>query len=120
MPFHEVPYIVKIKKSGILNCVGVILSAHHILSADHCIDQDLAPYTITTLGRNVDTLNNHVILRKINHISDYFTNDIALILIDPPIDFKRSRARTINLLIGPIPPNTTGTISVSGPQLLRP
>ena len=111
MLYLEVPYIVKIKKNGRINCAGIILSAHHILTADHCIDQEITSYTITNLGNRRLTTDEHNILRKINHISDYFTNDIALLLIDPPIDFMRSKARKVDLLIGPIPPNTTGTIS---------
>ena len=116
MSYYEVPYIAKIIKNGMINCAGIILSAHHILTADHCIDQEIKSYTIRTFGKCSETTNEHKILRKINHLSDYFTNDIALLLIEPPINFVRSKARTIDLLIGPIPPNTTGTISSWSPR----
>ena len=110
----------RITKNRLRNCVGIILSAHQILTADHCIDQELRSYAITTLGPHSETTNEHIILRKINHISDYFTNDISLLLIDPPIDFKHSWARKIDLLMGPIPPNVTGIIHSWSPQILRP
>ena len=90
-----------------------------MLTAFHCIDEEIRSYTITTIGQFIETTNEHVILRKINRMSDYL-NDITLLLIYPPIDAQLSLARKIDLLIGPVPQNTTGTIYGLNPQNLGP
>ena len=109
----HVPYIVNIHKNGKTNCAGSILAPNIIITAAHCVYDD-AWYIILSGSSHENHGVPHNVTRKIIH-PDYrlrrFPNDLALLIINPPIDLINSPNRKIALYNGEVTENTPGTIS---------
>lgn len=100
----EVPYVVSIHKNENLICGGSILSSYLILTAVTCIG-DAQEYHISSGSSNVSLGIRHEIRRKIlyapvNTISE--EKNLLLLIIYPPIDFRNSPSRPIELHSGAI------------------
>ena len=118
----HVPYIVKILKDGITECAGSILTPYMIITAAHCVE-DPERYTILSDSSYVNLGTPHNITRKIiypDYHPERFGNDLALLLINPPINLVNSLNRRILLHDGDIPENSFGTISGWGCNEITP
>ena len=107
------PYIVSIQKYGNHICGGSIIHHEIIITAAHCVE-NRATYSILSGSANVRRGIRHKIIKIINHPgynSSRFVDDLALLIITPPIDFQHSVNRKIPLFQGRVPPNSIGTIS---------
>ena len=110
----RVPYVVSIHKYGEFNCVGSILASNVILTAAHCVQQPVSTYSILSGSTSANNGTSHSISLKIVHPGYNprgFVDDLALIIIHPPINIYRSVNRKIELMVGPVPPYTLGTAS---------
>ena len=108
-----VPYIVNIHRNGKANCAGSILAPNIIITAAHCVHDD-AWYIILSGSSHEKHGVPHNVTRKIIHPEyhrDRFPNDLALLIINPPIDLIHSPNRKIALYIGEVDEDTIGTIS---------
>ena len=111
---QHIPYIVNIITDGIPNCAGSILSAHIILTAAHCMDHDLFLCKVLSGSQFVNQGIPHNITRKIIHpdfVHGRFSNDLALLIINPPINIYNSFNQKIEVKEVPVPPHTFGTVS---------
>ena len=111
---QHVPYIVNIIIDGIPHCAGSILLAHIILTAAHCVNHDLSHYRVLSGSQFANQGIPHNITRKIlhpNYGADTFTNDLALLIIYPPINFYNLFNQIIEVNRVPVQPNTFGIVS---------
>ena len=118
---HHVPYIVNIHRNGTGNCAGVIVAPHLIITAAHCISENV-PYSILSNSIFRDEGTPHTIQRKIFHPHfnpRNFENDLALLVIAPPIKFTHSSNRDIQLFTGTVAPGALGLFSGWGCVAIR-
>ena len=97
---QEVPYIVNILKDGESFCGASILSRNILLTAAYCVHDDHAVYVIlsNSIYRNIG-LPHRI---EIKYIHDHYNstnmaNNLALLVISPPIDLVNSHNRHIEL-----------------------
>ena len=89
------------------------MSPNIIITAAHCVE-DHAWYMILSGSSHEKQGVPHNVTRKIIHPEyhpDRFPNDLALLVITPPIDLIHSPNRRIALYIGEVAEDTPGTIS---------
>ena len=111
---QEVPYIVNILRNGSRHCGGSILDTTMILTAAHCVFSNDWIYTIFSNSLLVDRGRPHTMERKIIHpdyVFNEISNDLALLIIFPPINVHQSRNGRIKLYNGHIPQNSIGIVS---------
>ena len=118
---QEVPYIVNIKRNAVSICGGSIISSTLVLTAAHCFVKNpelqiRGPivYTVLSGSEHKNRGIRHDIVRRITHPNfkpPWYINDVALIVIYPPIDLVHSPNRKISLFTGKIPPNAYGIFS---------
>ncbi|XP_063239999.1 trypsin-1-like [Bacillus rossius redtenbacheri] len=98
----EYPYVVSIQKFGIHYCAGTIVNEDWILTAAHCVDDELASDLVVVAGsvrlsqggvaRGVDYYLKH---SRFN-ASNAYENDIAVIKLASPLAMSAS-VRTVAL-----------------------
>ena len=111
----HVPYIVSIEEEGQYICGGSILASNIIATAAHCVDEPNVTYKVKSGSSHVVYGILHNVTRKLIHpqfnFHTLFTNDLALLVIEPHINFRHSQNREISLFNGHLPPNTLGVFS---------
>ena len=111
---HHVPYIVNILENGFPSCGGSILHAHIIVTAAHCVENP-AIYRVLSGSSYINQGINHNVRKKILHPeyhSRALPNDLALLIIFPPIDLNyNSVNKKIPLYNGYIQPLELVTVS---------
>ena len=118
---ENIPYVVNILRNGVPNCGGSILYPDIIITAGHCVIYNTT-YTILSGSRYINRGNHHNVIRKIIYPRrpDVLTDDLALLIIFPPIDLhQNSINRKITLYNGHVPPHTLGTISGWGCSCIK-
>ena len=108
------PYIVSILKNGIINCGAAILEQSILITAAHCIANENMTYTILSGSPFRNHGIPHTIRRKIIHPhynERQYSNDLALLIIYPPINLEFPPNRKISLYNEPIVPNTLAIFS---------
>ncbi|XP_033227449.1 phenoloxidase-activating factor 2-like [Belonocnema kinseyi] len=119
---QQAPYMVNILRNEISYCGGSILDPTIILTAAHCVSEDIGFYSILSNSAIADRGVRHKIIRKIIHPQyeqHQLLNDLALLVISPPINFETSRNRRIPICNGHLPPNSRGIISGWGCHRIR-
>ena len=114
MLIQQVPYVVNIRDNGYRNCAGSILTPYIILTAAHCVEEHESNYSILSGSRYANNGTFHHVTRIIRHPGYHrskFEDDLALLIIFPPIDIIRSVNRNIHLHLGLLMPNAFGTVS---------
>lgn len=117
MSIQEVPYIVHIRRNEFGWCGGSILSPHVVITAAHCfIQKGIYSILSNSTGRDYGLQHiRHQITKIIIYPefrpSNRFEDDLALLIIRPPINVHNSPNRVIKLYDEPVPPNTLGTLS---------
>ena len=114
MPIRQVPYIVNIQVNGRSQCAGSILTPHIIITAGHCVDAHDVTYTILADSqfRNGGMLHNCTrIIKYPAYDALNLENDLALVIVFPPIEIERSDNRKITLHNGNLSPGTPATFS---------
>ena len=111
---NQVPYVVSIHEYEKYECVGIILASNVILTAAHCVEEHVSAYSILSGSTFANNGTSHRITLKIVHPgynSRGFVDDLALLIIHPPINIYHSVNRKIELIVGPVPPYTLGIVS---------
>ena len=114
---QQVPYVVNIRDNGYRNCAGSILTPYIILTAAHCVEEHESNYSILSGSAYANNGTFHHVTRIIRHPGYHprrFADDLALLIISPPIDIIRSVNRNILLYSGPLLLNSLGTVSAWG------
>ena len=97
---HEVPFIVNILKNGESFCGASILSPIILLTAAYCVYDDDASYIIlsNSIFRNAG-IPHHIERKYIypHYNSTNMSNNLAVLVISPPIDLVNSHNRHIEL-----------------------
>ena len=96
------------------------MSPHLILTANLCVEEPLRAYSVQSSSGIVHFGRTHIITEKISHYSDFHTNDLALLVISPPVNISHSLTQKIELMVGPVFPNVRGIISGWGCNKKRP
>nr|XP_060610852.1 serine protease 55-like [Anolis sagrei ordinatus] len=90
--FETLPWQVSIQTQGKHFCGGAILSNWWILSAAHCFQRDLTSGLFVVVNLEGGTLEERELDRVLIH-HDFngktLSSDLALLLLDSPIDFSR-------------------------------
>ena len=112
---ENVPYIVIVKQHGNPTCAGSILAPNIIITSAHCVADHHTTYSILSGTSCANGAGKpHNVIRKIIH-PDYqpktFTDDLALLIIFPPIDLESFPNRKIDVNEGPVLTNTNATVS---------
>ena len=106
-------YMVNIHGNGRPICGGAILTPTIIVTAAHCVHK-VGMYSVLSNTINLHRGLPHNVTQKIqfpNYNPNRLSNDLALLIISPPMDLIHSYNRRITLHNGPLPENATGTIS---------
>ncbi|XP_033230877.1 trypsin beta-like [Belonocnema kinseyi] len=104
---QQVPYIVNLQKNKNNICGGSILSETVIITAAHCIE-DQGKHRILSGSSYVSKGTQHKITKIIMHPGYHpksFVDDLALLIIYRPIDFRCSPNKKISLYDGHVTPN---------------
>lgn len=114
MRLEKVPYIVSLRANRSFVCGAVILSANIVITAAHCLKKP-AKYSIKSGSalRNFGTSHavKSVQFYPLFNVNNGLVQDLALILVSPPIDLIRSKNRKIDFYNGPLHPGTPATLS---------
>ena len=114
MAIQQVPYVVVIKQREKPICSGSILASNIILTSAHCVEGYFTTYSILSGSPCVNYGIRHNVIRKILHPgfrSRSYENDLALLIIFPPIDLESFYNRKIEINEGPVLANTSATVS---------
>ena len=114
MPIQQVPYIVVLQEHGKPTCSGSILASNIILTSAHCVEGYFATYSILSGSACVDHGIHHNVITKIMHPGfrpRTYTDDLALLIIFPPIDLESFHNRKIEINERPVLTNTFATVS---------
>ena len=115
MSIELVPYMVNIQRDNDSICGGSILTPNNILTAAHCLVDAAMHYRVLSGSKYKNRGTPHKIIKKIVHpgfVLSSYKNDLALIVISPPIDFIHSPNRGIQLYNGSLPSeNPYGTFT---------
>ena len=118
----HLPYIVFIEEDDEYVCGGSILKENIIATAAHCIEHSNSTYSVKSGSSNIHYGIFHKVAKKVVH-PEYNTHtlesDLALLVIEPYINFGHSQNREIILFNGHLPPNTLGIFSGWGCHGLR-
>lgn len=104
----------KILRDEKLVCGGAILSLDNILTAAHCVRDPNGVYNVVSGSHFRNDGVRHGIITKILH-EDYKVglngNDLATLIITPPIDARHSSNRKIKLFKETLPPIASSIFS---------
>ena len=117
----EVPYIININKNNDSHCGGSILTPEIIISAAHCFREKNGFYSVLSGSRFRNRGTFHQIKRIIiypHYNPNTYPDDLALLVIFPPIDLENSPNRKIRLYNGKVPTDILGTFSGWGCYLV--
>ncbi|XP_033226980.1 brain-specific serine protease 4-like [Belonocnema kinseyi] len=106
---ERAPCIVNILKNGVSHCAGCILHSMIVITAAYCV-RDTYPFAKFTILSGSEMRNNgtfHRIQRKLLHPH----SDLALVLVDPPIDIKNGPNRRVDIYRGAVRPYAYGRFS---------
>lgn len=90
---HEYPWLVGLFRQGSIYCGAAIISAKHVLTAAHCVNNfEPSEIRIYIGGHNITS--DYTDIRRIKEVYkheyyevDTFNNDIAVIEMDKPVTF---------------------------------
>ncbi|XP_033218376.1 trypsin eta-like [Belonocnema kinseyi] len=111
---QKVPYIVNVQKNEHNECGGIIITSEIILTAAQCFHDENAFYSVLTASMHVGGRTRRNITHKIiypHFNGDTLTGDLALLIIQPPIDLVHSPNRRIEIYNGILPTKSYVTLS---------